>query len=944
MDLTQTKLSKTEWNSIEIPVQEDEKTILKLIQDGYADIGIRVNQNTSMLALVKIDDTAENHAYLYKAYFADKIKEYMDSSSNSGRLSGVMPKVGNVRPPKKIDIMRLENMNSQIESQRANIFEYVLIDLVRMVLTDNSPKSLTKVGKPTDKVGKSTDKIGKSTDKIGKSLPSKSPKSLWTPPHSPMFALYTLIQLQKSTIAKLNTFVVEIVDKIIKYYVKSLTTETPETPETPETIIVKMFGESKEIIEKNPYLLKYSDRTLFDHQKRLFQIFRQSAPETKSPSKLVLYIAPTGTGKTLSPLGLSCGYRIIFVCVARHVGLALAKSAISMEKKVAFAFGCETAADIRLHYFAAADYSKNKRSGGIGKVDNSVGHKVEIMICDVQSYLTAMLYMLAFNDESQIITYWDEPTMTMDYAAHELHPIIARNWRENRISRVVFSCATLPKEAEIADTIMSFRNKFYNTDTNMIPVIHSIISYDCKKSIAILDKSMKCVLPHLMFADFAELQRSVEHCIANKSLLRYFDLSEIVRLVRHLSAENCLQPRFTIDGYFGSVADITMDNIKLYYLDVLKNIDESNWSAIFAEMTKQQLPKYIPTNSNSSSGFRKTQSADSVSSFSLQSVGEALRRTSSLCETRLDTNIVPPLVPFPSPVPPSPVHSLSTAGTLITTADAHTITDGPCIFLTEDPLKISKFFIQQANIPKKVLDQLLERIETNNTIQEKIADLDKALEDKLGTDADKDKKAERNAANDTYSPEIKRLKAQIEQLRGEIRMANMDACYVPNTVQHQTLWLAKEWREEWREEWRDSLKTAFIPRIDNQTVRDIMELAVDANLKLLLMIGVGVFAIDIDKRYLEIMKRLAYEQRLFLIIAAGDYIYGTNYQFAHGFLGKDLTSMTQQKTIQAMGRIGRGNIQQEYTIRFRDDTILRGLFLPQATNMEAEMMSKLMCD
>ena len=927
MDLTQTKLSKTEWNSIEIPVQEDEKTILKLIQDGYADIGIRVNQNTSMLALVKIDETAENHAYLYKAYFADKIKEYLDSSSNSGRLSGIMPKVGNVRPPKKIDIMRLENMNSQIESQRANIFEYVLIDLVRMVLTDNSPKSLDKVGKSLPS------KSPKSLDKVGKSLHSKSPKSLWIPPHSPMFALYTLIQLQKSTIAKLNTFVVEIVDKIIKYYVKSLTTETPETP---ETIIVKMFGESKEIIEKNPYLLKYSDRTLFDHQKRLFQIFRQSATttmETKSPSKLVLYIAPTGTGKTLSPLGLSCGYRIIFVCVARHVGLALAKSAISMEKKVAFAFGCETAADIRLHYFAAADYSKNKRSGGIGKVDNSVGHKVEIMICDVQSYLTAMLYMLAFNNESQIITYWDEPTMTMDYPSHELHPIIARNWRENRISRVVFSCATLPKEAEIADTIMSFRNKFYNTDTNMIPVIHSIISYDCKKSIAILDKSMKCVLPHLMFADFAELQRSVEHCIANKSLLRYFDLSEIVRLVRHLSAKNCLQPRFTIDGYFGSVADITMDNIKLYYLDVLKNIDEPNWSAIFAEMTKQQLPKYIP-NHNSNSILRKTQSADSVSSFNLQSVGKALRRTSSLCETRLDTNIVPPLVPPLVPSVPS------TAGTLITTADAHTITDGPCIFLTEDPLKISKFFIQQANIPKKVLDQLLERIETNNTIQEKIADLDKALEDKLGTDADKDKKAERNAANDTYSPEIKRLKAQIEQLRGEIRMANMDACYVPNTVQHQTLWLAEEWREEWRE----SLKNAFIPRIDNQTVCDIMELAVDANLKLLLMIGVGVFAIDIDKRYLEIMKRLAYEQRLFLIIAAGDYIYGTNYQFAHGFLGKDLTSMTQQKTIQAMGRIGRGNIQQEYTIRFRDDSILRGLFLPQATNMEAEMMSKLMCD
>ena len=49
--------------------------------------------------------------------------------------------------------------------------------------------------------------------------------------------------------------------------------------------------------------------------------------------KLVLYIAPTGTGKTLSPIALTKQYKVIFICVSRHVGLALAKSAISMEKK-----------------------------------------------------------------------------------------------------------------------------------------------------------------------------------------------------------------------------------------------------------------------------------------------------------------------------------------------------------------------------------------------------------------------------------------------------------------------------------------------------------------------------------------------------------------------------------------------------------------------------------
>jgi hypothetical protein len=79
-----------------------------------------------------------------------------------------------------------------------------------------------------------------------------------------------------------------------------------------------------------------------------------------------------------------------------------------------------------------------------------------------------------------------------------------------------------------------------------------------------------------------------------------------------------------------------------------------------------------------------------------------------------------------------------------------------------------------------------------------------------------------------------------------------------------------------------------------------------------------------------------------LIIASSDYIYGTNYQLCHGFLGKDLHNMTQQKIIQAMGRIGRNNIQQEYTVRFRDDSLLYRVFLPLVEgDMEASNMCKL---
>ena len=45
MDLIQRKLTKSEWEGIEVPVSEDEREILKLIKNGYRDINIRYNNN-----------------------------------------------------------------------------------------------------------------------------------------------------------------------------------------------------------------------------------------------------------------------------------------------------------------------------------------------------------------------------------------------------------------------------------------------------------------------------------------------------------------------------------------------------------------------------------------------------------------------------------------------------------------------------------------------------------------------------------------------------------------------------------------------------------------------------------------------------------------------------------------------------------------------------------
>jgi len=833
MDLTQTKLTKSEWNNTEVPVQDNEKFILDVIKDGYNDVNVRLNINKSMLQVIKIENTPENQNYLYDNYFSKDISNMIKKYTLNGfEFANITKK--STKKPKKVDIMRINNTDTQIKSLRKKIYEYVLIDICSDLMKDLY-KKLKYHG----------------------------------------FYLYTLIQLRKNKIENVNTMVLQFIDKLIIFAKQN-------------TTITEVVNSAYDFIEKNPYLLKYDDITLFPHQKELFTIFKNDQP------KLVLYIAPTGTGKTLSPIGLSQNYKIIFICVSRHVGLALAKSAISMEKKIAFAFGCETSSDIRLHYFAASTYSVNRKSGGIGKVDNSIGDKVEIMICDVQSYIVAMNYMLAFNSETQIVTYWDEPTITMDYEDHDLHKLINRNWKENMISKMVLSCATLPKEEEIQEVIVDYKCKFEGSQ------IHTIISYDFKKSISLLDTNCNVILPHIFYSDYDDMRKCILYCEDNKTLLRYFDLSNIINLIVYINTYNLVDETYNIDSYFSDISEITMMSLKDYYLILLKQINRENWINIHNHF-KSNLQNKLQDNS-----LRKTKSVD----LSNKSTGTFLRKIQSADGTMNE-------------------HSLP--GLLLTTRDAHTLTDGPTIFMANDIKKISDFYLKSSYIPSSVFSDIMKKIGVNNFIQEKMDKIERELDFKLNKDDGDEKHTKKNERREEYDPEIRKMSQELENLRTQILNVKLDDVYIPNTKQHQ-------------EAWTHNVSTnPFVPDIEEDIVKKIMELSVDNNMKILLLLGIGTFDNDIDVRYLEIMKELAYEQKLYIIIASTDYIYGTNYSFCHGYIGKDLTNMTQQKIIQAMGRIGRNKIQQDYTVRFRDDSMIRKLFEPIEHNMEAINMNKLFC-
>ena len=71
-----------------------------------------------------------------------------------------------------------------------------------------------------------------------------------------------------------------------------------------------------------------------------------------------------------------------------------------------------------------------------------------------------MNYMLAFNKPEDLVWFWDEPTITLDYTEHPFHEILRNNWQQNRIPNVILSSATLPRQNEIYSCISSFRNKF----------------------------------------------------------------------------------------------------------------------------------------------------------------------------------------------------------------------------------------------------------------------------------------------------------------------------------------------------------------------------------------------------------------------------------------------------------------------------------------------------
>jgi len=877
MDLKQRKLTKSEWDGIEIPVHKDEIEILQLIVKGFSNVHLKINKTDSIFTHLKIEYNTQIEEFLYAKFFADKVRTLVDNHSVPFIQFGPNPNlkktksqeniindnsvyyinIGSIVKLKSSDLIRLSRLNTENINNETNIYEFILFNNLEQMVQlkyKNNPK--------------------------------------W------LYYYYTLSKLIHNNVDKVNRFLKEIIVIFIKKYENDVN-------------LLYIVHNSSEFIEKNPNILKYSDLSLYDHQKEIYTAIKSSKP------KLVLYIAPTGTGKTLTPLGLSEKYKVIFVCAARHVGLALARSAISINKRIAFAFGCSAAEDVRLHYFAAKEFTRDKRSGQIRKVDNTVGNKVEIIICDIRSYLPAMFYMASFNSIHDIVTYWDEPTITMDYQDHDLHKVIKKNWKENIIPNFVLSSATLPKMYELTQTIADFKDKF--PDAN----ISNIVSHDCRKTIPLINNNGYVIMPHYLHEDYSKILETVSHCEENMTLLRYFDLKEASEFIHYVETNNLHKASSIFERNFTSVDDIDMKTIKIYYLKLLKNIIPTSWSRVFNHFRIERTKRIKFNNTIDPKGnvISKSNSLATASAIKTQQ-GEPISRIVSLQTNATNSDSEHP----------------GSSGVYITTKDAYTLTDGPTIFLANDLSKIAKFCIQQANIPAIVMKDIYEKIEYNNQINERIHQIEKELEfeetkmaaklagslNDLSKEAKKligkkDGKSKSKIANKivdkTEDRKISKMREDILTLKNMAKNATLDDMFIPNRIAHL-------------EKWAKGLNYsgAFTSDIEENIIISIMLLRdVDDSWKILLLLGIGVFTEHRSSAYTEIMKKLADLQKLYLIIADSDYIYGTNYQFCHGYLSKDL-ELTQEKIIQALGRIGRNNIQQEYSVRFRDDSQVTKLF------------------
>lgn len=829
--LQQTKLTRNEWNSIEKPIHNKrERDILDIINLGYMNPDIQMKNIKCMRTYMKLDTKYDK--MIYDILLKDKLKD-LDKNDILG-ISKYCKKVIEKHTVKKLkltksDMIRFDNSVSKFELDNLTILEYECLKIM---------KQIYKIKKKDNKKYQNHKKFGVC-----------------------VFNLNTIICNARS---EMNIFLFEIIR------------------DWNENNIEKLNYDS--ILENISFFLRNNNNkelsesiSLYPHQKKIYEIFKNNL----GVPKFIWYCAPTSSGKTLTPLGLTNQYKVIFMCASKHIGINLAKSAYQLGKKIGFAFGCDDVSDIRLNYNAISKYEIMKN--GKKKPDHTDGTNVELIVCDLKSYEIAMLYMKAFHRLQDIILFWDEPTIGLDVESHYLHSIIETNWKTNVIPNVIFSCATLPKIDEIQNVIHSFKNKHSNC------VFDYVTAHDITNNVILFDINYDIIMPHNQFPQYDNLIAFIDY--QGKKYYKFYDFEECCKFIWWIKNNKKYSSYYTSTQQICKIEHIDNLYLKDIYINVLKNIKSQNtWTNIYNEYNSY---------SKNEDPINKTKKRIGID---------------------------------------------------ITTSDAHNLTHGPTLFLSNNISKLSDFFVLKSGIDISIINSIIKNINENNELQEVICKKERDYNDKI----EKFKDNENVMMNMRFPKDVLDLHNEIENLRSKIKLLSLSPEFIPNTRDHYNKWCTASGvtYEE---------SNAFSGHVSDDFISKIVSLTlIHPYYKILLMMGIGIFThsefmrqSEYEKEvspqefeneigaYVEIIKELAENKELYLIVADSDYIYGTNYQFSHSYLGKDLNDITQEKIIQCIGRVGRQDKTNNYTFRFRSQEHIKKLYEIPIKSIETINMNKL---
>ncbi len=603
---------------------------------------------------------------------------------------------------------------------------------------------------------------------------------------------------------------------------------------------VKRFLEQTYKYLENNDIFRYKPLELYEHQKQVYSIMNQSG------HKLIYYRAPTSSGKTLTPLGISQKYKVVFLCASRHIGISLAKSAVNANVKVGFAFGCTTPDDVRLHYSSVRTFAEKY---GKKRPVHSDGRNVDLLICDIQSYEVAMLYMTSFFEASSMVLFWDEPTITMDYETHPLHASIAKVWEVNKIPNIVLSSATLPNQIDLQELSAKYQSHYEGQ-------VFYVESMDETTHITLLDSMGQIITPHKVFAKDREgaMLFVEKHGLSH---MKFLSLTECAEFILYFSKKYTIVGGWLNDT-FPTLASITSQQLRMFYYKVMQYLPEWN-EDIHTYLRVRSIPSMNVSN-------------------------------------------------------------------LVVTESSHTLTHGPTIYLCEDTAYWMDYFVKNSGIHPSTLLEMEKKLQNNQDIIEKMNKIRKDIEDKTA----KDEGNENKMRDQRFDTATKALIQEADILEKSLKPVHLHPSYIPNTREHF---------DKWTKEMNFATSNAFRSEIDEAYVRKIMKLDVDISYKILILMGVGVFHPQASD-YSDIMKELSEQKKLGVILASSDFIYGTNYQFCHAYIAEDLCKMTQEKIIQAIGRVGRKEQNKTFTFRFREDRLIHSLFVQENT-LETIQMNRL---